>query len=59
MSVSVDWIEQWSWFFRRSRWYDFTFVHFEVEFSPTTNNWKFDFAVLGLGAQITWVYRHD
>lgn len=51
-----DWREQWSSLFGGCNWYDFTLIRVQGEFAPYSGRWEFDFALLGVGVTITYVY---
>jgi hypothetical protein len=51
-----DWYEQWSSLFGGCNWYDFTVVHLGGEFAPYTDRWEFEFALLGVGIRVQYVY---
>lgn len=49
-----DWIEQWSQFFQRCNWYDFTFIRIEVEDDRYLGGIEATVIVLGLECRVRW-----
>ena len=40
----------------RCNWYDFTLMKIQGEFAPYAGRWEFEFALLGVGFCLTYVY---
>lgn len=52
----IDWIEEWSQFFRRDNWYTFRPVLIEFEDDRIMGGLEFTFVILGLGFRLRWNY---
>lgn len=51
---------QWPGLFRKDlNWYDFTFIHFDVEYTPYEGSCSTTIALLGLQLAITYRYNFD
>lgn len=52
----IEPIEQWSQFFERCNWYDFTFIKFDVEDDRIMGGVECTLVLLGLGFRARWNY---
>ena len=52
----IDWVEQYSQFFRNDNWYTYNFAHIEFEWDKIMGGLEFTFILLGLGLRWRWNY---
>lgn len=55
-AISFDFYNQWSGILGRCKWYDFTLVNIEGEFSPYKGSVEFSLALLGFRVMVTYTY---
>ena len=57
MKLTVRFMHQWQFLYRKSSWYDFDFIRLFIEDARAFGNFSIEVWLLGFGFEVVWNYR--